>query len=480
MTAFWILACGLLALAGRLVLPTLLGRRDASGPDRAALNRALYRRELAELDAALTTGELDEMVYGQARAELERRVLETAPGPAGTPAVLRPGLGRLAALTLAVTVPVIAVAGYTALGSAAAILASADADRIVAAPHPGGDPQGGNAPPVDRLTEGLAARLRDAPDDPAGWLLLARAYRHLGRTAEARVAYAEAHARGADDAELAALLAAPATPAGDALAALQARVATAPDDGDTWRELARARQAQRDFTAAAAAYAKARALLPEDAGLLADHADALAATQDRRLAGEPERLVERALRLDPDHPKALWLAATAALQRDDTARARSHWEHLQRLLPEDAPDRRVIDRNLAALDGSGGPVTTEAGTPAAPVRVYGRVDISPALRARVADDDTVFVFARAVDGPRMPLAVLRKRVRDLPFEFSLDDSLAMQPRLKLSGFDRVVVGARVSRDGSVAQQSGEPRGEFGPVPTRGGAAVRLLIDEPAS
>jgi cytochrome c-type biogenesis protein CcmH len=80
----------------------------------------------------------------------------------------------------------------------------------------------------------------------------------------------------------------------------------------------------------------------------------------------------------------------------------------------------------------------------------------------------------------MPLAVLRKRVRDLPFEFSLDDSLAMQPRLKLSGFDRVVVGARVSRDGSVAQQSGEPRGELGPVPTRGGAAVRLLIDEPAS
>lgn len=387
MTAFWILACGLLALAGRLVLPTLLGRRGASGPDRAALNRALYRRELAELDTALATGELDEAVYGQARAELERRVLETAPGPAGTPAVLRPGLGRLAALTLAVTVPVIAVAGYTALGSAAAILASADADRIVAAPHPGGDPQGGNAPPIDRLTEGLAARLRDAPDDPAGWLLLARAYRHLGRTAEARVAYAEAHARGADDAELAALLAAPATPAGDAL---------------------------------------------------------------------------------------------AALQRGDTARARSHWEHLQRLLPEDAPDRRVIDRNLAALDGSGGPVTTEAGTPAAPVRVYGRVDISPALRARVADEDTVFVFARAVDGPRMPLAVLRKRVRDLPFEFSLDDSLAMQPRLKLSGFDRVVVGARVSRDGSVAQQSGEPRGELGPVPTRGGAAVRLLIDEPAS
>ncbi|MBU2479129.1 MAG: c-type cytochrome biogenesis protein CcmI, partial [Gammaproteobacteria bacterium] len=86
----------------------------------------------------------------------------------------------------------------------------------------------------------------------------------------------------------------------------------------------------------------------------------------------------------------------------------------------------------------------------------------------------------AVSGPPMPLAVLRKQVRDLPFDFSLDDSMAMQPQLKLSGFDQVMLGARVSRNGTVTQQPGEPRGDLGPIPTQGSSDIQLLIDSVAT
>lgn len=492
MTLFWVFAAGLLALVGWLVLPTLFGRTFADDTERADMNRALQCTELAELETAHAAGELDDGAYRQARDELERRVLEAEPSTACTQAARRP-LGRAAAVLLMLAVPTVAVLGYRTLGGGAAAIAQETAAvSTPASPHAGADMQPTEVPPIDQLTERLAQRLKNAPDDADGWLLLARSYHHLGRGTDAQSAYAQAQARGGEDAGLATLIAAsapddtalPQTGTGTVLAKLKARTEADPEDGDAWLALAQSYRSQRDFTAASAAYAKAQSLLPPDADLLADYADAMAAAQDRRLDGEPIALVEQALQIDSDHPKALWLAATAALQRGDNAQAKTHWRHLQRLLPIDSPDRRIIDRNLAALDGqSMDPAPAQADS-AAPAMVRGRVDISPELRARVSDEDTVFIFARAADGPPMPLAVLRKQVRDLPFEFSLDDSLAMQPQLKLSGFEQVMLGARVSRSGTVTQQPGqpsnEPRGDLGPVPTRGGGEQRLLIDQTGS
>jgi cytochrome c-type biogenesis protein CcmH len=107
--------------------------------------------------------------------------------------------------------------------------------------------------------------------------------------------------------------------------------------------------------------------------------------------------------------------------------------------------------------------------------ISGRVRLAPALAARVSPDDTVFVFARAAEGPRMPLAILKRRAGELPFEFRLDDSQAMSPQMKLSGFDRVMIGARISKSGNATPQSGDLQGQAGPLP--GSAAnVELLID----
>jgi hypothetical protein len=106
--------------------------------------------------------------------------------------------------------------------------------------------------------------------------------------------------------------------------------------------------------------------------------------------------------------------------------------------------------------------------------VSGEVRLSDALKASVSPDDTVFVFARAVDGPKMPLAIVRKQVRDLPLQFELDDSSAMSPATRLSTAQRVVVGARVSKSGSATPQPGDLQG-MSPVVDVGRGGVRVEI-----
>lgn len=122
---------------------------------------------------------------------------------------------------------------------------------------------------------------------------------------------------------------------------------------------------------------------------------------------------------------------------------------------------------------------TRAGAPA---RVSGTVRLAPSLKDRVAPDDTLFVFARAADdggGPRMPLAILRRQAKDLPLQFTLDDSLSMSPAARLSGATRVVVGARVSRSGNAMPQPGDLQALSVPVAV-GTTGLQIEIGEPAA
>ena len=108
--------------------------------------------------------------------------------------------------------------------------------------------------------------------------------------------------------------------------------------------------------------------------------------------------------------------------------------------------------------------------------MVGRVSLAAALRDQVAPDDTVFIVARSADGSKVPLALLRKRVKDLPVEFKLDDSLAMLPNAKLSGATQVVVSARISKSGSAAPQPGDLQGLSAPLSPSGAAAHPLVIE----
>lgn len=233
---------------------------------------------------------------------------------------------------------------------------------------------------------------------------------------------------------------------------LAERLRTEPGNADGWLMLARSYTALGRYADAATALRRATDLLPPNAGLLADLADLTGMAQGKRLAGEPTRLVQRALKLDPQHVKALALAGSAAFEQRDYAAARGHWTTLLGVLPADAPMRRSIQGSLSEVDRLEGARPVAAGSTRA---LTGRVEISPALAARVAPGDTLFVYARPAQGSRMPLALLRRSATSLPFEFQLGDAQAVSPDHRLSSQAQVVVGARISRSGQATPQSGD-------------------------
>jgi len=256
---------------------------------------------------------------------------------------------------------------------------------------------------------------------------------------------------------------------------LAERLKTDSANVEGWMLLARSYGAFGRFRESADAYATAVKLRPGDAQLLADYADALGMALGRKLEGEPEKLVARALEIDPRNLKALALAGTAAFERKDFAAAAKYWERMLPLVPPDSEDARSIrsnlDEALAMAKGGAPPVTAAA--PKGGLR--GEVKIAPAIAAQAAPTDTVFIFARAAQGPPMPLAVLRKQVRDLPVQFSLDDSMAMAPGANLSGAPQVIVGARVSKSGSPTAQPGDLQGLSAPV-ANDASGVTIVID----
>ena len=393
MILFWTLGALLAAAALAIAARPLWRRRVAGAVSREALNAAVYRDQLRELDAELASGALAQADYERTRQEIERRVLEDfsreeAKGGQG---------GNRFVAYAALAVPLLALAVYFAVGNPGALAPQQD-DEVT-------------RQQVEEMVARLAARLKENPDDVQGWKMLGRSYSVMGRFGEAAEAYAQAARRA-----------------------------------------------------------------PRDAQVLADFADALAMAQGRNLAGDPEKLLVRALEIDPANLKALALAGTAAFDRGDFAVAASFWQRMLPLVPADSEDASTIRENVAQAQARAGIAPAPAAPKAAPrAKLAGTVSLSPGLKARAAPDDVVFIFARASEGPPMPLAVLRKRVRDLPASFALDDSMAMAPSLRLSAFPRLVVGARVSKSGSATPQPGDLQGASAVV-ANDAAGVKVTID----
>ena len=380
MTLFWILGALLAAGAVGLAARPLWRREGDAQVSRDAMNAAVFRDQLRELDADLAAGTLAQSDYERAREEIERMVLEDFSQAERQRAS---GGNRFAAYSV-LAVPLLAAGIYFAVGNPDAL-----------------DPEGATERQIAAMVERLEARLKANPDDAEGWKMLGRSFGVLGRYPEA-----------------------------------------------------------------VRAYAKAATLAPRDAEILVDLADVLAMAGGQRLDGEPEKLIERALVLDPDNLKALALGGTAAFQRGDFARAAALWERLLPLVAAGSEDARILRSNIE-----------EARAKAAPaVKLAGTVSLSPKLKGRAAPDDTVFIFARAAEGPAVPLAVLKRKVSDLPAKFALDDSMAMAPGVRLSAFPRVVVSARVSKSGNAAPQPGDLQGASTPV-ANDAAGVRIVIDK---
>lgn len=270
-----------------------------------------------------------------------------------------------------------------------------------------------------------------------------------------------------------------------AVAGLEQRLAGAPDDAEGLRLLARGYQQLQQFADARDTLAKVRALQPDDLDVQVEYAEAIAlASAARRIEGEAETLLADVLVKNPDHERALWLSGIAAVQRDDPSAALAHWQRLLPLLPPDSTVYNAVAEQIRGLGGdapdavAGTPDTpataVEARAPGTGIRV--RVAVADALNARVAPTDTVYVFARAAEGSKMPLAIQRFTAAELPKEVLLDDSSGMMPTLKLSQQPRIVIGARISRSGDAIPKSGDLEVLSAPIDQSGiAAAIDLEI-----
>ncbi|WP_426337525.1 tetratricopeptide repeat protein [Pseudoduganella sp. R-31] len=262
---------------------------------------------------------------------------------------------------------------------------------------------------------------------------------------------------------------------------LAERLRTQPQDVDGWHMLARSYSAMNRYADAAKAYGHLATLLPQDAGLLADYADALATAQGGALAGEPERLIERSLAIDPQQPKALALSGSAAFARGDFARAEKQWQAVLPLVPEDSEFARSTHAGIAEARARQGipAAAIDAPTPGLPARLSGTVRLAPGSTAP-APGQVLFIFARSANGSPMPLAAIKRPAGDFPLQFVLDDSNALAAGTRLAEAGPLIVGARISASGSATPQAGDLEGQTGPVrPGASGLAIELAVRPPA-
>ena len=247
-----------------------------------------------------------------------------------------------------------------------------------------------------------------------------------------------------------------------------------PDDASGWVMLARSYKVLERFAEAAEAYSHAGAVVDKDATLLADYAEVLAQANKGDLQGKPGELIARALKLDPNEPQALLLAGAAASDRRDFAAAADYWSRLLLQLEPGSEEAVSVEtaitkaREIAAGSASKKPL-------AATGSISGEVILSPQLAAQAKPDDVLFVFARAEDGQRMPLAVVRSSVAALPLSFRFDDSMALPGGRKLSEFKLVSIEARIAKAGKAQTTSGDLFGSISGVKP-GKQGVRLTID----
>ncbi len=262
------------------------------------------------------------------------------------------------------------------------------------------------------------------------------------------------------------------------------------DTGDLkgWMLLARSYQQIEQYGKAADAYAQALKLAPDNLDIKAFYAESLGESLDGDYTGEPSRLAAEILAKNPKHRNALWLAGAAAAQNGDKAQAIAYLETLRGGFPKGSPDDKHLGKIIDDLRGGQAGQAAEAATadeePTGGLPATGeqksirvKVGLAAALKAKAAPDDTVFIFARAVSGPPMPLAIVRKKVKDLPTEVTLDDSMGMVQGMNLSAFDQLVIGARISKTGQALPKPGDLQGLTKPMAIQNGSSYAVEITE---
>lgn len=383
MNGFLVAVAVTVALVLALLMWPYFRRARSGATSRKDLNSAIYREQFAKLEQDLAEGMLAQDDYAQARAELQRRLLEDAQVDDAAATLHTP---RKTMIAIGLAVPLVAGAFYLLIGNPASLFPTAA--------H-----QTADAQELERMVDVLAKKLEKEPNNPQGWAMLARSYKVMGRTLEAEKAFE-----------------------------------------------------------------RAGSFIDNDAQALASYADVVASNAGGSLAGKPTMLIQKALKVDPNDPMALWLSGTADMEAGNFAQTLQTWEHLATLLPPGSEDAQMLQGAIDDVRAKSGIVAKLSPTPAAKAatkvaaagggNVSGTVELDPALKGKAGPDDTVMVIAR-LPGSRMPVAVARLRAAELPVKFTLDDSQSMNPQAPISAATEVEIEARISKTGMAMPESGD-------------------------
>jgi cytochrome c-type biogenesis protein CcmH len=454
MTAFWVISGILIVVALLFIVPTLLKSRNEKEErvERDAVNLTVYRDQLVELEKDLENDILTQEQYNQSRQELQQRMLQDIPDQEEVVIKKSGGFANIAVSTLIVmTFPIAAVYLYLEIGDTRGLLPQAQlANATQMQQHPGSSSEATTGHDnFMSVLDNLITRLNNNPEDVEGWFMLARTYAIMKR-----------------------------------------------------------------YDESASTYATLNEMIPNDPQILSDYADVLAMTNEGSLIGKPAELIAEALSLDPEYPKALALAGTVEYEKKEFNQAAVYWERLLAVIPAESQLAQSVKESIADAKNLAG---EEAGIQPAPVQVAdagsnntdkansnsnssdmasqqlfpdatstpseeplslsisGTVAISDTLSSSVNPNDTLFIYARAETGPKMPLAILRLKAADLPTAFTLTDEMAMTPAMKLSSFPNVVIEARISKSGQAVPASGDLQGLSSPVKV-GDNNIAIKID----
>lgn len=417
--------CALLTLlaVAACVLPMFRTSNSSGEEFRIKENLAILRQQAEELERDKAEGRIDQDEYEEARLELERRVLEETRASEEDARHERSRTTLVCAAAAAVLIPALSAGLYSQIGRYEA----ADPEFVAMVNERALSQRGHSAVEMNQKIEELKQHLEEDPSNVQGWYLLARTSAAVGR-----------------------------------------------------------------FDESVDAYKRLNELVPGDADLMADMADIMAAANGRVITPDVEKILLDALEIDPKQWKALALLAIQSWDRQQYMKAAEYWTKLLEVVPPDFPDIDQIKANiaeakrLAGVNDSISESSPEAGRgaavervptqAAAPVRkISGVVRVADSLKDKVGAKDVVFIYARPIDS-KMPVVLTKVKGADLPFEFTLDDSMGIAMGGEtLDQLEVVVVGARISRTGNIMPQSGDLEGELEKTVKVGSEDVEVVI-----
>ena len=418
---FVVLALGMvLCVAGVLMWVLLRQRPVVTHASQAKANAKVYRDQIADLDREHESGHISDAEWQQSRDELSMRLLEDTSAQ-DDPVAKQEKPALWTAVLVAVALPLSAVGMYMWVGEPDALnpMAVQSNDKV--------DPT-----QLLQMAESLAQKLNDKPDNLQGWVMLGRTYRTLEK-----------------------------------------------------------------FDASVQAYDRALKLSADD-DLKLERVEVLAMKSQGNFEGEPWNVIRDILQRDPQNYGALLMAGSASYSHEKFADALKYWQQARKPLAADNPDVPGLDEAIASVQqklgmpaqvakgpsaqmnaaqtAAAAPSVNTPGAASTGLTLSGQVVIAEALKGKVKPSDVVFIYATPANGERMPLAIFKTTVAQLPLAFTLDDSTAMTPERKLSGAGEVWVKVRVSKSGNAMPQSGDLAGTLGPVKV-GSKGLKLEIKD---